>query len=416
MRNGSHLMHRTASCTVLAIIMALALSSCSGGSLEATVEQMRQEACEGDVEGFFSYIDTDAVARDYNWQVADRKIQANEDLNLILKLIVYTNALLNIYDIIPLYDGTYATPSTAEFLDRLLWKYFKADIKKGEQSELCSIEIDGSDTRNGNITFSFKDEDYIWKFKKADKSWKLVSVNYDEIHLSRNETYPKHDQEAVNTESGKEVTITEAEELQGPALEQGGQPYDFRKTRWGMSLSEVKSSEDADYVGVGTVGMDDEEYDSALVYEDKIGGLDVIILYIFTNEKLSQAIYQFKSRYSDPDTYLVNFNKMVEAYKNKYGAPWEVKEEWKNEKYKNDPDKVGQALSEGHINYATTWQTLETEITVGLNKGEDISLYVYYLSKHYDEKYERLKREREAEKKEEKTEKKIGAKEIEEKL
>ena len=354
MRNGSHLMHRTASCTVLAIIMALALSSCSGGSLEATVEQMRQEACEGDVEGFFSYIDTDAVARDYNWQVADRKIQANEDLNLILKLIVYTNALLNIYDIIPLYDGTYATPSTAEFLDRLLWKYFKADIKKGEQSELCSIEIDGSDTRNGNITFSFKDEDYIWKFKKADKSWKLVSVNYDEIHLSRNETYPKHDQEAVNTESGKEVTITEAEELQGPALEQGGQPYDFRKTRWGMSLSEVKSSEDADYVGVGTVGMDDEEYDSALVYEDKIGGLDVIILYIFTNEKLSQAIYQFKSRYSDPDTYLVNFNKMVEAYKNKYGAPWEVKEEWKNEKYKNDPDKVGQALSEGHINYATT--------------------------------------------------------------
>ena len=265
MRNSSQLIYRTASCAMLVIIMALALSSCSGGSPEETFELMRQEACKGDVEGFFSYVDTDAVARDYNWQVADRLIQENEDLNLITKLTLYTNALLNIYDILELPDGTYATPSSAEFLDRLLWKYFKADIKKGEQSEMCSIEIESSDIENNNITFSFKDEDYKWKFKNAGKSWKLVSVNYDEIHLSRNQTYPKHDYEAVNTESGKEVTITEAKELanpRGPAPEQDGQPYDFRKTRWGMSLSEVKSSEDADYVGAGTVGMDDEKYDS----------------------------------------------------------------------------------------------------------------------------------------------------------
>lgn len=390
---------------IAALTLSLLLSSCSGDSLEDTVEKMRAEACAGNVEGFFSYVDTDAIARDYNRQVANRLIQENEDLNLILKFILYSKAHLEIYDILPLYDGTYATPSTAEFLDRLLWKYFKADIKKGEQSEMCSTEIDSSDTKNNIITFSFKEEDYKWKFKNTGKSWKLVSVNYDEIHLSRNETYPTHNDEPGSTEGTRATSESD-----------DAQQYDFRKTRWGMSRPEVKSSEDADYVGAGTIGIDDEKYDTSLVYEDKIGGLDVTILYIFTNEKLSQGIYQFKSRYSDPNTYLVNFNKMVEAYKKKYGAPWEVKEEWKDEKYKNDPDKLGQALTEGHISYSTTWQTLETEITVGLNKGEDISLYVYYLSKHYDKKYERLKLEREAEKKKEKTEKKIGAKEIEEKL
>lgn len=368
-------MNKLGKSLALSCIAGLLLISCSKGGPEETFELMRQEACEGDVEGFFSYIDTDAVARDYNRQVTDRLIQANENLNLILKLILYTTALLNIYDILELPDGTYATPSSAEFLDRLLWKYFKADIKKGEQSELCSIEIESSDGKNDNITFSFKDEDYIWKFKKAGKSWKLISVNYDEIHLSRNETYPKHENEAVNTGSGKEFTITEAEELANPgdpAPEQDGQPYDFRKVHWGMSKNQVKKNETAEFIG---------ETDNALLYRESIAGLDSKLVYMFEDEKLRISAYKFENEYSDVEDYINDYAKLKDAYTKKYGEPYTDEVKWTNDSFKDVPSMLGQALIEGHVSYITQWSLPETNIILKLYKDKDedeISLMAMY--------------------------------------
>jgi len=417
MRNNRHLIHRTVPGAVLAIIMALALSSCGGGSPEAALEQMREAACRGDVDAFMSHVDTGAVIRNERRQKigATKKsgrYKSDTDIpdGIPGEIVLFIFEKMYVYDYYPFIseETRKIFKDTNRRLDDLFWKDIESDIEEGKDSPYCNFTILKADRWSGDVTIRFMDsgEEATWGFENDFGNWKLARLpySYGNLETTSDAGAPPLDGDATPGD-----TSAGGDDTDGPA-------YDFRKTRWGMSLSEVKSSEDADYVGAGTVGIGDEEYDTSLVYEDKIGGLDVTILYIFTNEKLSQAIYQFKSRYSDPDTYLVNFNKMVEAYKNKYGAPSEVEEEWENEKYKNDPGKAGQALTEGHISYATTWQTLETEITVGLNKGEDISLYVYYLSKHYDEKYERLKREREAEKKEEKTGKEIGAGEIEEKL
>lgn len=411
--------------TGILILSACGLSSCWGGSPEATVEKMRDAACRGDVEGFMSHVDMETVMqneRKHEIRAVKRSEGYKSDQSMpdgiLGEIVFFIFETMYVYDYYPFMGEE--TRKIFKDTSRKLGGYFRedieSDIKEGKNSPFCSFTIIKADRWSGDVTIRYRgtNEEEVWGFENDFGTWKLARLpySYEGIEAVSDTSTAPSGEAGTTTETAQPETTGESV----ADIFRHVDGYNFRKTRWGMSLSEVKSSENADYIGAGTVGIGDETYDTSLVYEDKIGGLDVTILYIFTNEKLSQAIYQFKSRYSDPNTYLVNFNKMVEAYKNKYGAPWEVKEEWKNEKYKNDPDKVGQALTEGHINYATTWQTLETEITVGLNKGNDISLYVYYLSKHYDEKYERLKREREAEKKEEKTEKKIGAKEIEEKL
>jgi len=352
-------MNRLGKSLALSCIAALLLISCSEGGPEETFELMRREACEGDVEGFFSYVDTDAVARDYNRQVADRLIQANEDLNPILKLILYTPALLNIYDILPLPDGTYATPSTAEFLDRLLWKYFKADIKKGEQSDMCSIEIESSDRENNITTFTFKDEDYIWRFKNAGESWKLVSVNYDEIHLSRNETYPTHSDESESTEGTRATSESD-----------DAQPYDFRKVRWGMSKDEVRNNETAGFIG---------ETDDALLYKEKIGGLDSKLVYMFEDGKLRNSAYKFENEYSDVEDYINDYEKLKDAYTKKYGEPYTDKIKWTNDSFKDDPSMHEQALIEGHVSYIAQWSIPETNVILKLYKDKnEISLMAMY--------------------------------------
>ena len=423
-------MYRGTITGILILAAALALA-CGGDSLEATVEQMREAACRGDVEGFMSHVDMKTVMQNERKQEirAAKKSEgykSDTDLpdGILGEIVLFIFEKMYVYDYYPLINEETRKifKDASRTLGGYFWRDIESEIKKGKDSSYCSFTIIKAGRWSGDVTIRFRDtgKEAVWGFENDFGKWKLARLPYSYEGIET-------DSVAASPTAGPGDDISSESSVDALASSRHGETaggddansfaYDFRKTRWGMSLSEVKSSENADYIGAGIIEIgDDEKYDTSLVYEDKIGGLDVTILYIFTNEKLSQAIYQFKSRYSDPDTYLVNFNKMVEAYKKKYGAPWEVKEEWKNEKYKNDPDKVGQALTEGHINYATTWQTLETEITVGLNKGNDISLYVYYLSKHYDEKYERLKREREAEKKEEKTEKKIDAREIEEKL
>ena len=67
-----------------------------------------------------------------------------------------------------------------------------------------------------------------------------------------------------------------------------GEEYDFRETRWGMSVKEVRESEDTTLLNKHG---GKKEY--SLVYSESIAGLEGRIEYGFSQYKLRSAHYRF---------------------------------------------------------------------------------------------------------------------------
>ena len=150
------------------------------------------------------------------------------------------------------------------------------------------------------------------------------------------------------------------------------QNYDFRKTHWGMSKNEVRKNETTEFIG---------ETDDALIYKEKIGGLDSKLVYMFKDGKLRNSAYKFENKYSDVEDYINDYEKLKKAYTKKYGEPHSDEVRWTNDTFKDDPSMLGQVLIEDHVSYVTQWSLPETSVILSLYKNEDedeISLMAAY--------------------------------------
>src|SRR3990167_7456377 len=87
-------------------------------------------------------------------------------------------------------------------------------------------------------------------------------------------------------------------ELSPPPAEQ----YNFRKTRWGMSIEEVKKAEieKPSVEGDGKSGH-------ILGYKNTIDGKDVMVGYTFMNSRLVQSSYSFKNQHTNTNLYIDDF-------------------------------------------------------------------------------------------------------------
>ena len=138
---------------------------------------------------------------------------------------------------------------------------------------------------------------------------------------------------------------------------------DFRNTRWGMSLDEVKNSEE---------NQPTNNKNDLLVYINEIAGLSCKIVYIFADNKLTRAKYVFTNEHSNKNDFIVDYNEMKELLSKKYGVPYD-KELWKNDLYKDDYGQWGFAISLGHLMYYSEWATPNTSIKLVLN-GENYNI------------------------------------------
>lgn len=133
--------------------------------------------------------------------------------------------------------------------------------------------------------------------------------------------------------------------------------FDFRKTKWGMSKSQVKASEKAKFL---------DQSNDAIMYNSKLARMNVIIMYSFISNKLHSGIYVFKERHTNKNDYINDFNKIKKLLIQKYGRPIEDAKIWRNNLYKNSIQYHGMAVSMGHLVYRVQWKTAATEITHGL--------------------------------------------------
>ena len=101
--------------------------------------------------------------------------------------------------------------------------------------------------------------------------------------------------------------------------------FDFRKTKWGQSKSDVLSTESADRIE----GLQDD----ILGYNTTVGGLKAMAGYYFVNDKLWKGVYIFGNSQQKSTLKLPFHN---ENSKKKYGDPTETDVLWSNDLYKND--------------------------------------------------------------------------------
>jgi len=132
-----------------------------------------------------------------------------------------------------------------------------------------------------------------------------------------------------------------------------GSKFDFRKTTWGMTLAEVKKSEE--------ISVHDSS-DKKLIYQTVISQKDANVEYNFSNGKLTQATYIVNEGYYDPAKNYDDFIMFDKILTKKYGKPTSA------EKKGVGTESIRKSLSEpvamslGYLILKSTWNLKNTSI------------------------------------------------------
>ena len=80
--------------------------------------------------------------------------------------------------------------------------------------------------------------------------------------------------------------------------------------------------------------------------------------------------------------YLTDYSELKSILTEKYGSSQENQDIWLNDHYRNDPEKIGFAVSRGDYTKFAKWDKADTEIRLFMSgKGHKIDLSLVYISK-----------------------------------
>ena len=171
-----------------------------------------------------------------------------------------------------------------------------------------------------------------------------------------------------------------------PLQHSWGEDYDFRLTKWGMTQNDVIAVEEK---------MDPvERNETLLVYKTKISNKNVLLQYLFIQDKLVGAIYRLDENYLNSDHFIQTYQHFKQKLANKYGSPSRDSTKWFNDTFKNNRKKWGLALSLGHTEYMALWQTPKTTIECSLKeKNLNILCLLEYWSTEHSQLMDQVKKE-----------------------
>ena len=135
------------------------------------------------------------------------------------------------------------------------------------------------------------------------------------------------------------------------------QEFDFRQTRWGMTLNEVMKSE--------TIKLQ-YQTEKQLGYFTELANRQCALMYFFNEDKLYMASYMFLQQHVNKNDYIDDYNTIKDLLMLKYGKPIGDGIEWKNNLYRDSKEEWGFAISIGHLIYYSIWENEKTKIMLGL--------------------------------------------------
>ena len=165
-----------------------------------------------------------------------------------------------------------------------------------------------------------------------------------------------------------------------------GENYDFRLTKWGMTQNDVISAEEK---------MDPvERTENMITYKTQISNKNVVLSYLFAQDKLVGAFYKLDDNYLNSDHFIQTYLQFKQVLTKKYGPPSEEFTNWLNDTYRNNRKKWGLALSLGHTEYATFWETQNTNIECSLREENfNVLCLLEYWSTAYSHLFAEAKKE-----------------------
>lgn len=173
----------------------------------------------------------------------------------------------------------------------------------------------------------------------------------------------------VETNSSESVLDSVAEKIADP---------DFRNTKWGMTKEQVKNSEE--------ISIFDED-DSNLLYEGlTVSNMNASLMYTFDSDHLYRGFYKFEESHTSYNLYITDYENLVKALTEKYGAPKWDRTKWIDNLWEGDKNDLGMAVATGGLIYGALWETPTTKITVNLiGDNFDIRLTCTYVDIDYED-------------------------------
>lgn len=166
--------------------------------------------------------------------------------------------------------------------------------------------------------------------------------------------------------------VAEDEEGTDAVPEKAG-GYDFRNTSWGMTPDQVAASEGSE-PGNGK--------DGELVFDTWFRGESVKVRYTFSENRLKTGSVVFLTEHPDELFYVQDYARLRDSSTAQYGEPVMDEEIWYNRLYEGRPERMGFAVSIGHLELRTKWRTVNSDILLELKSDNyDITLVLSYNSR-----------------------------------
>lgn len=144
------------------------------------------------------------------------------------------------------------------------------------------------------------------------------------------------------------------------------QKHDFRLSTWGMSMEQVSETEGRK---ADSSGDDYLMYDNIVVLN-----MPCSVFYGFEDGKLNSGQYMFDMRQFNEKDYITCYKVIVDNIAEYMGPPSVSNADWKNDTYKNEPDKYGLAIASGDLGYMSFWETDQVTVTCSLEGDKDINI------------------------------------------
>lgn len=159
---------------------------------------------------------------------------------------------------------------------------------------------------------------------------------------------------------------------------------DFRSAEFGMSPDQVRASEP---------GVEWIESGDRLGFETRIGTVDALAVYEFTDDRFSTAMYTVTEEHVNKTLFIDDYRELAGLLEQKYGKPDEDETVWRNDLYRDDPSDWGTAVGVGHLTMYKQWHTETTDVSIVLF-GDNFEVHVQIAYQSRDLAAERAERDR----------------------
>lgn len=147
----------------------------------------------------------------------------------------------------------------------------------------------------------------------------------------------------------------------------------FRDYAWGTPMDEIVASE------INSDMISEEDYilsnDSLIIIDSSVGGYDCYASYVFSDNKLVGGSYSLTEEHLNNIDYYKDYMNLKEKYLEKYGEPSNEVVDWVDDRYQNQPEKMGDAIALEDVVLFNAWLDDDGNNIVFACYGEEYKIH-----------------------------------------